>query len=175
MAKMRSDFLRDIGGCPAAMWHGWMRQAVKADFREGTGGQHDPGYSKPNVMIVYGGGETNLCNLHHRQLAEHTAAHFWKQHGIVAAVEPVAAVTDAISMGHSYEHEPRLSAMGYSLFSREIFASSIVQQVEINCVDSSSRRCHSLCEWPTGRPFQRTSHSTGRDCWSSSNSSIMFL
>jgi dihydroxy-acid dehydratase len=136
MAKKRSDFLRDIGGCPAAMWHGWMRQAVKTDFRGGADSDYQPGYSEPNVMIVYGGGETNLCNLHHRQLAEHTAAHFWKQHGLVAAVEPIAAVTDAISMGHSYEHEPRLSAMGYSLFSREIFASSIVQQVEINCVDA---------------------------------------
>jgi dihydroxy-acid dehydratase len=136
MAKKRSDFLRDIGGCPAAMWHGWMRQAVKADFREGPEGEHQPDYDGPNAMILFGGGETNLCNLHHRELAEHTAAHLWKKHGIVAAVEPVAAVTDAISMGHSYEHEPRLSAMGYSLFSREIFASSIVQQVEINCVDA---------------------------------------
>ncbi|MEE2753049.1 MAG: dihydroxy-acid dehydratase [Candidatus Latescibacterota bacterium] len=136
MTKKRSDFLREIGGCPAAMWHGWMKQAVKADFRGGAEGQHRPDYNAPSVMILYGGGETNLCNLHHRQLAEHTAAHFWKEHGIVAAVEPVAAVTDAISMGHSYEHEPRLSAMGYSLFSREIFASSVVQQVEINCVDA---------------------------------------
>ena len=136
MAKKRSDFLRDIGGCPAAMWHGWMKQAVKADFRGGPDATHQPDYNEPNVMILFGGGETNLCNLHHRQLAEHTARHFWEHHGIVASVEPVAAVTDAISMGHSYAHEPRLSAMGYSLFSREIFASSIVQQVEINCVDA---------------------------------------
>jgi dihydroxy-acid dehydratase len=136
MSKQRSDFFRDIGGCPAAMWHGWMKQAVKADFRGGADAVHDPAHNESNVMIFFGGGETNLCNLHHRQLAEHTAEHFWKQHGIVAAVEPVAAVTDAIAMGHSYEHEPRLSAMGYSLFSREIFASSIVQQVEINCADA---------------------------------------
>jgi dihydroxy-acid dehydratase len=136
MAKKRSDFFNDIGGCPAAMWHGWMRQAVKAEFRGGPDGVHQPDYDGPNVMILFGGGETNLCNLHHRGLAEHTAAHLWNSYGIVAAVEPVAAVTDAISMGHAYEHDPRLSAMGYSLFSREIFASSVVQQVEINCVDA---------------------------------------
>lgn len=118
------------------MWHGWMRQAVKAEFRGGAGAEYSPDYDGPNVMIVYGGGETNLCNLHHRALAEHTARHFWERYGFVAAVEPVAAVTDAISMGHTYDEEPRLSAMGYSLFSREIFASSIVQQVEINCADA---------------------------------------
>ena len=136
MNKKHSDFLRDIGGCPAAMWHGWMKQAVKTDFRGGTDGVHRSDYAKSNVMILYGGGETNLCNLHHRKLAEFMAGHFWKTHGLVAAVEPAAAVTDAISMGHSYDEEPRLSAMGYSLFSREIFACSIVQQVEINRVDA---------------------------------------
>jgi len=132
----RSAFFKDIGGCPAAMWHGWMRQATTADFRAGAESAYQADYDGPNVMILFGGGETNLCNLHHRDLAEHTAAYLWKQHGVVAAIEPVAAVTDAISMGHAYKHEPRLSAMGYSLFSREIFASSIVQQVEINCVDA---------------------------------------
>ena len=45
-------------------------------------------------------------------------------------------MTDAIAMGHAYKEEPRLSAMGYSLFSREMFASSIVQQVEINVADA---------------------------------------
>lgn len=136
MSKKRSDFFREIEGCPAAMWHGWMRQAVKTDFRGGKGADYTADINTPNVMIVFGGGETNLCNLHHRALAEHMAGCFWKDHGIVAAVEPVAAVTDAIAMGHAYAHEPRLSAMGYSLFSREMFASSIVQQVEINCADA---------------------------------------
>jgi dihydroxy-acid dehydratase len=134
--KQRSDFLRDIGGCPAAMWHGWMRQAVKTDFRGGPEHEYTSDYDGPTILIMFGGGETNLCNLHHRKLAEETASHLWKTRKVVAAVEPVAAVTDAISMGHSYEKEPRLGAMGYSLFSREIFASSIVQQVEINCADA---------------------------------------
>jgi dihydroxy-acid dehydratase len=134
--KQRSDFLRDIGGCPAAMWHGWMRQAVKADFRDGPGSVYASDYTGPTILIMYGGGETNLCNLHHRKLAEEAAGHLWKTHHKMAAVEPVAAVTDAISMGHAYEDEPRLGAMGYSLFSREMFASSIVQQVEINCADA---------------------------------------
>ena len=133
----RSDFFHYIKGCPAAMWHGWMRQATKAEFRGGPAAEYRADYDGPNVMILFGGGETNLCNLHHRALAEQIAGYFWRQHGIVAALEPVAAVTDAISMGHAYSHEPRLSAMGYSLFSREIFASSIVQQVEINCVDAA--------------------------------------
>ncbi len=132
----RSDFFNDIQGCPAAMWHGWMRQATKQSFRAGKESDYSPDYGGPNVMILFGGGETNLCNLHHRELAEHIAGHLWKRHEVVAALEPVAAVTDAISMGHSYDQEPRLSAMGYSLFSREIFASSIVQQVEINCADA---------------------------------------
>lgn len=136
MSKKRSDFFSDIGGCPAAMWHGWMKQAAKEAFRGGAEGVHRPGDGDANVMILFGGGETNLCNLHHRQLAEHMAGHFWKQHGIVAAIEPAAAVTDAIAMGHAYDHEPRLSAMGYSLFSREIFAASVVQQVEINRADA---------------------------------------
>jgi dihydroxy-acid dehydratase len=87
-------------------------------------------------MILHGGGETNLCNLHHRRLAEEMASHLFKTQGWVTAIEPVAAVTDAISMGHSYENDPRIGAMGLSLFSREIFASSIVQQVEINRVDA---------------------------------------
>ncbi|MCZ6675315.1 MAG: dihydroxy-acid dehydratase [Verrucomicrobia bacterium] len=136
MKKQRSDFMKDIGGCPLTMWHGWMRQAVKTDFRGGKDVNYSGDYSGPTVMVVYGGGETNLCNLHHQKLAEHVASHLWNSHQVVAAIEPVAAVTDAISMGHAYEDEPRLSAMGYSLFSREIFASSIVQQVEINCVDA---------------------------------------
>jgi dihydroxy-acid dehydratase len=114
-----------------------MRQAVKTEFRGGSNGAHHADYAKPHVMILFGGGETNLCNLHHRKLAEHISGHFWQRHDLVAAVEPVAAVTDAISMGHSYDEEPRLSAMGYSLFSREIFASSIVQQVEINRADAA--------------------------------------
>lgn len=136
MNKKRSDFFTDIGGCPAAMWHGWMRQAVRAPFRAGGDIEYRPDYDGPNVMVFFGGGETNLCNLHHRELAEHVAGHFWKQHGVVAAVEPVAAVTDAIAMGHAYPEEPRLSAMGYSLFSREMFAGSIVQQAEINVADA---------------------------------------
>lgn len=133
----RSDFLRDIGGCPAAMWHGWMRQAVKTDFRGGPDHEYTSDYTGPTILVMYGGGETNLCNLHHRNLAEEAAGHLWNVHGIMAAIEPVAAVTDAISMGHAYEDEPRLGAMGYSLFSREMFASSIVQQVEINCADAA--------------------------------------
>lgn len=136
MNKRRSDFFGEIGGCPAAMWHGWMRQAVSTDFRNGGAANYDPDYAGPNVMILYGGGETNLCNLHHRALAEHVAGHLWKRRGVMAALEPVAAVTDAIAMGHAYAHEPRLSAMGYSLFSREMFAASIVQQVEINRADA---------------------------------------
>ncbi len=132
----RSDFFRNIGGCPAAMWHGWMRQAVCTDFRGGTDADYTPDYNGPTVLIAYGGGETNLCNLHHQKLAEEMAAHLWKTQGVIAAIEPVAAVTDAIAMGHEYQKEPRLGAMGYSLFSREIFASSIVQQVEINCADA---------------------------------------
>ncbi|MEM9160770.1 MAG: dihydroxy-acid dehydratase [Verrucomicrobiota bacterium] len=134
--KKRSDFMGDIGGCPAAMWHGWKRQAVRAEFRGGDEATYAPDGSKPLVMVVHGGGETNLCNLHHRRLAEEAAAFMWEKGGIVAAIEPVAAVTDAISMGHSYAEEPRLSSMGYSLFSREIFACSIVQQVEINRADA---------------------------------------
>lgn len=132
----RSDFFRNIGGCPAAMWHGWMRQAVRTDFRGGDDADYTPDYSGPTVLIAYGGGETNLCNLHHQKLAEEMASHLWKTRGVIAAIEPVAAVTDAIAMGHEYQKEPRLGAMGYSLFSREIFASSIVQQVEINCADA---------------------------------------
>ena len=118
------------------MWHGWMRQAVQTDFRGGKDQVYLGDSAEPTIMIVHGGGETNLCNLHHRKLAEHIASHLWNSKKLVAAVEPVAAVTDAISMGHSYPEEPRLSAMGYSLFSREMFASSIVQQAEINCVDA---------------------------------------
>ena len=134
--KQRSDFFRDIGGCPAAMWHGWMRQAIKTDFRGGPESEYTPDYTGPTVLIAYGGGETNLCNLHHRQLSEEIASHLWKSRKVLAAIEPVAAVTDAICMGHEYKEEPRLGAMGYSLFSREIFASSIVQQTEINCADA---------------------------------------
>ena len=118
------------------MWHGWMRQAVRQAFRGGSDAVYLPDYDGPNVMILFGGGETNLCNLHHRELAQHIAGYLWSKHRVMSALEPVAAVTDAISMGHSYEHEPRLSAMGYSLFSREMFASSVVQQVEINCADA---------------------------------------
>ena len=118
------------------MWHGWMRQAVKTDFRDGPDSEYTSDYTGPTVLVMYGGGETNLCNLHHRKLAEEAAGHLWKTHKTMAAIEPVAAVTDAISMGHAYENEPRLGAMGYSLFSREMFASSIVQQVEINCADA---------------------------------------
>ncbi len=136
MKKKRSDFLSDIGGAPAAMLHGWMRQAVQTEFRGGSDQVYLPNRSAPTIMIAHGGGETNLCNLHHRKLAQHIASHLWKTRKLVAAVEPVAAVTDAISMGHSYPEEPRLSAMGYSLFSREMFAGSIVQQAEINCVDA---------------------------------------
>ena len=118
------------------MWHGWMRQAVKTEFRGGPDQEYVSGYDKPFVMILFGGGETNLCNLHHRALAERVASRLWETRGVVAAIEPVAAVTDAVSMGHSFEEEPRLSGMGYSLFSREIFASSIVQQVDINHADA---------------------------------------
>lgn len=118
------------------MLHGWMRQAVQTEFRGGSDQVYLPNRSAPTIMIAHGGGETNLCNLHHRKLAQHIASHLWKTRKLVAAVEPVAAVTDAISMGHSYPEEPRLSAMGYSLFSREMFAGSIVQQAEINCVDA---------------------------------------
>ena len=96
----RSDFFRNIGGCPAAMWHGWMRQAVCTDFRGGTDADYTPDYNGPTVLIAYGGGETNLCNLHHQKLAEEMAAHLWKTQGVIAAIEPVAAVTDAIAMGH---------------------------------------------------------------------------
>ena len=136
MSKKRSEFFNEIGGCPASMWHGWMRQAVRQAFRGGSDAVYLPDYDGPNVMILFGGGETNLCNLHHRELAQHIAGYLWSKHRVMSALEPVAAVTDAISMGHSYEHEPRLSAMGYSLFSREMFASSVVQQVEINCADA---------------------------------------
>ena len=132
----RSDFFRDIGGCPAAMWHGWMRQAVRQDFRGGPDREYTSNYTGPTILVMFGGGETNLCNLHHRILAEEVASHLWKTRQVVAAVEPVAAVTDAIAMGHEYLDEPRLGAMGYSLFSREIFACSIVQQVEINRADA---------------------------------------
>jgi len=136
MSEKRSDFIDKIGGAPAAMWHGWRRQAVKTDFRGGPEATYLPDNSKPNVMILHGGGETNLCNLHHRKLAETMAKRLWEIHRVVSAIEPVAAVTDAISMGHSFPKEPRLSGMGYSLLSREIFASSVVQQVEINHADA---------------------------------------
>jgi len=123
-------------GCTLTMKNGWMRQAVKTDFRGGKDAPYLPNEKSPIVMILHGGGETNLCNLHHRRLAEEMASHLFKTQGWVTAIEPVAAVTDAISMGHSYENDPRIGAMGLSLFSREIFASSIVQQVEINRVDA---------------------------------------
>lgn len=111
-----------------------MRQAVQTEFRKG---EFPGNYDQPVVLIFHGGGETNLCNLHHRKLAEHMAAHLWKTKSWLAAIEPVAAVTDAISMGHAYSKEPRLSAMGYSLFSREMFAASIIQQMEINRADAA--------------------------------------
>ena len=133
----RSDFFKQISGCPLAMRNGWMRQAVQAKYRGGEHTAYAGDYEQPIVLIFYGGGETNLCNLHHRALAENCAAHLWRSRGWVAAVEPVAAVTDAISMGHSYAEDPRLSAMGYSLFSRELFASSVVQQMEINRADAA--------------------------------------
>jgi len=137
MSKKRSDFFAEMSGCPLAMRNGWLRQAVRADFRGGAGAGYDGDYDQPIVLVFYGGGETNLCNLHHRDLARHIAAHLWQTRGWVAAVEPVAAVTDAIAMGHAYEEDPRLSAMGHSLFSRELFASSIVQQMEINRADAA--------------------------------------
>ena len=31
----RSDFFKQISGCPLAMRNGWMRQAVQAEFRGG--------------------------------------------------------------------------------------------------------------------------------------------
>ena len=133
----RSDFFSEISGCPLAMRNGWMRQAVQAKFRGGEQAAYTGAYDQPIVLIFYGGGETNLCNLHHRELAEHIAAHLWHSRGWLAAIEPVAAVTDAIAMGHSYKEDPRLSAMGHSLFSRELFASSVVQQVEINRADAA--------------------------------------
>ena len=135
--KKSSDFFKEISGCPLAMRNGWMRQAVQAEFRGGEQANFVGDYDQPIVLVFYGGGETNLCNLHHRALARHIAAHLWQARGWVAAIEAVAAVTDAISMGHSYAEDPRLSAMGYSLFSRELFASSIVQQVEINRADAA--------------------------------------
>lgn len=135
--EQRSDFFKQISGCPLAMRNGWMRQAVQAKFRDGEQAAYAGEYDQPIALIFYGGGETNLCNLHHRALAEHAAAHLWQSRGWVAAIEPVAAVTDAISMGHSYAQDPRLSAMGYSLFSRELFASSVVQQMEINRADAA--------------------------------------
>lgn len=134
--QKRSDFFSEMRGCTLTMKNGWMRQAVKTDFRGGKDAPYLPNEKSPIVMILHGGGETNLCNLHHRKLAEEMASHLFKTQGWVTAIEPVAAVTDAISMGHSYENDPRIGAMGLSLFSREIFASSIVQQVEINRVDA---------------------------------------
>ncbi|MBN12844.1 MAG: hypothetical protein CMI17_07585 [Opitutaceae bacterium] len=134
--QKRSDFFSEMRGCTLTMKNGWMRQAVKTDFRGGKDAPYLPNEKSPIVMILHGGGETNLCNLHHRRLAEEMASHLFKTQGWVTAIEPVAAVTDAISMGHSYENDPRIGAMGLSLFSREIFASSIVQQVEINRVDA---------------------------------------
>tara|TARA_B100000212_G_scaffold342575_1_gene330756 strand:- start:1303 stop:3102 length:1800 start_codon:yes stop_codon:yes gene_type:complete len=134
--EKRSDFFSEMRGCTLTMKNGWMRQAVKTDFRGGKDAPYLPNEKSPIVMILHGGGETNLCNLHHRRLAEEMASHLFKTQGWVTAIEPVAAVTDAISMGHSYENDPRIGAMGLSLFSREIFASSIVQQVEINRVDA---------------------------------------
>jgi len=134
--QKRSDFFSEMRGCTLTMKNGWMRQAVKTEFRGGKDAPYLPNEKSPIVMILHGGGETNLCNLHHRKLAEEMASHLFKTQGWVTAIEPVAAVTDAISMGHSYENDPRIGAMGLSLFSREIFASSIVQQVEINRVDA---------------------------------------
>jgi len=134
--QKRSDFFSEMRGCTLTMKNGWMRQAVKTDFRGGKDAPYLPNEKSPIVMILHGGGETNLCNLHHRRLAEEMASNLFKTQGWVTAIEPVAAVTDAISMGHSYENDPRIGAMGLSLFSREIFASSIVQQVEINRVDA---------------------------------------
>jgi dihydroxy-acid dehydratase len=135
--RKRSDFFSEMRGCTLSMKNGWMRQAVQTEFRGGEDAAYLPNSKNPVVLIFHGGGETNLCNLHHRKLAEEMAKCLWETRGWVAAIEPVAAVTDAISMGHSYEKEPRLGAMGYSLFSREIFASSIVQQVEINRADAA--------------------------------------
>jgi len=135
--QKRSDFFSEMRGCTLTMKNGWMRQAVKTEFRGGKDAAYLPDEKQPIVMILHGGGETNLCNLHHRKLAEEVASHLYKTQGWVTAIEPVAAVTDAISMGHSYEDNPKIGAMGLSLFSREIFASSIVQQVEINRVDAA--------------------------------------
>ncbi len=134
--KKRSDFFNEMRGCTLTMKHGWMRQAVKTEFRGGREQAYVPNPEHPIVMIFHGGGETNLCNLHHRTLAEAMASRLYETKGWVSAIEPVAAVTDAISMGHSYESDPRIGAMGLSLFSREIFASSIVQQAEINHADA---------------------------------------
>ena len=119
------------------MKHGWMRQAVKTEFRGGASAAYVPNETNPVVLIFYGGGETNLCNLHHRELAETIASHLWESKRWIAGIEPIAALTDAISMGHSYEEDPRIGTMGLSLFSREIFASAIVQQVEINRADAA--------------------------------------
>lgn len=135
MIPPNSSFFEKIGGCPSAMWNGWRNYAKRASFRKGITPKTQEKTS-PAVMILYGGGETNLCNVHHAELANHMAKHLWKEHAVLAPVEPVAALTDAISMGHAYKNEPRLGAMGYSLMSREIFAFSVVQQVEINRVDA---------------------------------------
>ena len=99
--ERRSDFFSEMRGCTLTMKNGWMRQAVKTDFRGGKDAPYLPNEKSPIVMILHGGGETNLCNLHHRRLAEEMASHLFKTQGWVTAIEPVAAVTDAISMGHS--------------------------------------------------------------------------
>ena len=101
--EKRSDFFSEMRGCTLSMKNGWMRQAVKTKFRGGEDAPYLPNEKNPIVMIFHGGGETNLCNLHHRKLAEEMASHLWEREGWVTAIEPVAAVTDAISMGHSYE------------------------------------------------------------------------
>ena len=135
--RKRSDFFGGMQSCTLTMKHGWMRQAVKTEFRGGKSAPYVPNAENPVVLIFHGGGETNLCNLHHRELAEAIASRLWETKRWIAAIEPVAALTDSISMGHSYENDPRIGTMGLSLFSREIFASSIVQQVEINRADAA--------------------------------------
>ena len=79
MSKKRSDFFAEMSGCPLAMRNGWLRQAVRADFRDGAGAGYDGDYDQPIVLVFYGGGETNLCNLHHRDLARHIAAHLFSR------------------------------------------------------------------------------------------------
>ena len=51
MSKKRSDFFAEMSCCPPAMRNGWLRQAVRADFRGGRTASYDGDYDQPLSLI----------------------------------------------------------------------------------------------------------------------------